>query len=302
MNFIQSPSYHGATLFSILLDRHSDVTCLGDTLPTRSFDQRCSCGEKVSACAFWREMHARLCLDRFSRFTELLPLIPLNGGFPAHDKIFSRLLRWFGPRMAMALWRAMEDERDEHIQAYLDFARFTREFFGTSVFIDGQKRIATPLALKAVKGKNCEIKILHLVRDPRGFFNSWKKYTQESAERAAHIWSDYHRRIESYFSTLPGFLYLRLRYEDLCLSQERSMQRVFAFLGVPYEDVARCARSPAAAHIIGNKMIRTFDGTITLDLSWRETVSQREQAALIEQTSPLFASYGYSATARDGLQ
>ena len=41
--FVLSPSYHGATLLSKLLNAHPEVTALGDTYPSNQFDQICGC-------------------------------------------------------------------------------------------------------------------------------------------------------------------------------------------------------------------------------------------------------------------
>jgi len=54
--FVLAPSFHGATLVSLILSNHKNIVALGDTLPTLSFDQGCGCGKLVSECNFWQSL------------------------------------------------------------------------------------------------------------------------------------------------------------------------------------------------------------------------------------------------------
>ena len=49
---ILCPSYHGATLLSLLLGNHTKVFSLGDTIPTEPFPIRCGCGAPFDRCEF----------------------------------------------------------------------------------------------------------------------------------------------------------------------------------------------------------------------------------------------------------
>lgn len=67
LNFVLYPSFHGVALLALLLNNHSKISCLGDTIPTRKFDQVCSCGKKVSVCEFWLSIRSRLNTDQYLR-------------------------------------------------------------------------------------------------------------------------------------------------------------------------------------------------------------------------------------------
>ena len=302
LNFVLCPSYHGATLLSLLLNLHPEISSLGDTFPTREFDQRCSCGEKVSQCRFWQEIYTRLSLDRFADCEELLSRIPRSKGWLPHDKLFDKILSLFGPRIAILAWRFFESSKDEHIQTYLQFRKLTCEILKTSVFVDGQKNIGKVLALKALLGKKQEMKIIHLIRDPRGFFCSYRKYYNADTRQGAGVWLKSHEHIEKYFSQGQGFSYLPVRYEDLCVSPSATLQRIFSSLGVASQDVCKKPVDLSNIHAVGNKMLRSFDGTIKLDLSWRQSVTKEEQDRILEITRLLFEKYAYSQVNENGIQ
>ena len=54
------PSYHGATLLSLILGNHSKVEALGDTVPTTAFNHQCGCGNYVAECDFWKGLATRI--------------------------------------------------------------------------------------------------------------------------------------------------------------------------------------------------------------------------------------------------
>ena len=76
-NFVFCPPYHGATLLACLLNNHTKVSSLGDTLPERGhLDYFCSCGAQIRNCQFWNELGRKTNAERFPREKKLLPLVP----------------------------------------------------------------------------------------------------------------------------------------------------------------------------------------------------------------------------------
>jgi hypothetical protein len=50
------PSFHGATLVSLILGNRSRVLSLGDTVATKPSDH-CGCGALVAECEFWQRVY-----------------------------------------------------------------------------------------------------------------------------------------------------------------------------------------------------------------------------------------------------
>ena len=50
------PSFHGATLLSLVIGNHSRMLSLGDTVATEP-GHHCGCGALVAECPFWRRVN-----------------------------------------------------------------------------------------------------------------------------------------------------------------------------------------------------------------------------------------------------
>lgn len=76
------PAFHGATLFSLLLNNHPRISTLSDTLPFREhLDYFCSCKRRINECEFWITLADELSAGRFVSDDYLLPMLPrLTGG------------------------------------------------------------------------------------------------------------------------------------------------------------------------------------------------------------------------------
>lgn len=290
--FTFCPSFHSATLLSILLHRHPEVACLGDTVPTRAFDQRCPCGEHVSTCAYWQAMRRDLNTDRFARCQSMLPLRPVvfNARWP---NIAVNLVAGGAARvLGRSVWRMVPGER-EFRESYEGFRAWVLERKGASVFVDGQKSLSKAFLLRTMMDRRVPFKAIHLVRDPRGFANSYFKYIGEDLRGASRMWRRQHRAIDGVCRWAMGADVLLVRYEDLATDTARQMHRIQAFLGVEPLDLARLPDDAGNFHLIGNKMLHQFDGHIRLDETWRDRFSADEQNEILRRTSPLSIRWGY---------
>ena len=84
-----------------------------------------------------------------------------------------------------------------------------------------------------------------------------------------------------------------MRYEDLCARPEDVTEEVFRFLGVEPERVLGPPRRPERHHLMGNRMLRSFDGSVRLDTSWR-ALADDELAATLRAAGSLARRYGYA--------
>jgi hypothetical protein len=87
--------------------------------------------------------------------------------------------------------------------------------------------------------------------------------------------------------------YLPLRYEDLCSDPETELARLFEFLQIGPESVVTAPRYAEKHHLIGNNMLRTFDGRIELDTRWRAEMSVAEQRTVLDCAGEFARRMGY---------
>lgn len=79
-------------------------------------------------------------------------------------------------------------------------------------------------------------RFIHLVRDGRDVFSSWRKYdpTKDLPAAAALDWTIKVRSVERFFAHLPQDLCHTVRYEDLVQDTECALRSICAFLGLDY--------------------------------------------------------------------
>ena len=293
--FVVCPSYHGATVLAFLLNNHPLLSCLGDTLPWADLSQSCSCGARVSDCEFWQEVHRRVGAERWRGEAQMLPLLPRVFAAPALNRPMARGLIGASLLFGSGARRLAPRAAAEFTGAYHDFYATIRDLHGTHHVVDGSKSVGKILALTCLTKGDQHAQVLHLVRDPRGYAASLRSRDTVPADIRAvgREWRRMHRSIELLFGHSRRFDYLRIRYEDLCLDSEATLARIFGFFGVQPVAAARPAQDPRKNHIIGNRMLKTFDGTLRLDQRWEQALSNDEQGAVLRGAGRLAAMYGY---------
>lgn len=297
---ILCPSFHGATLLSLLLSNHSRVLSLGDTLPALDHGIFCSCGESFENCDFWSEMSKALSYtcDRtlVPSHPNLLPvnLFPWSGQgrlAPAMRRMrlqltgYNSFLAGLASHAAIRLGVTMPGQRFKI--AYAEFLVVCARHHDFELFIDGYKCRNRYLSLKAsglpVAG------VIHVLRDPRAFVASFKR-VGEPVERMAATWDRDHRLIEKYTAAVHENV-IRIRYEDLCKEPEEVLARLQEFMGLESEEILR----PVAKnlHWMGNASLLEFTGEVWVNERWRQELDEAELATIREKNSKTAISFGY---------
>jgi hypothetical protein len=247
------PSFHGATLLSLVLGNHSRIFALGDTIPANP-NHHCGCGALVSECEFWRQVGPVAPRPRLLASTALNQAVVIASSVAAFR--LGKTIRF--------------EPFAQGVEHQLAVCQSFAAFAGRDIFIDGFKSVTRYSALKAggfpVRG------VLHLMRDPRSFAASSKRKHVRAVEAAAQ-WASLHRMIDR-VTRLMGERVFALRYEELCAAPEERLRRIEAWMGLEPEPLLH--PFPPGRHWVGNRSMRDFDGTIALRESWRETLSAAE--------------------------
>nr|MBA2783174.1 sulfotransferase domain-containing protein [Rubrobacteraceae bacterium] len=178
----------------------------------------------------------------------------------------------------------------------------------TGVIVDTSKEPAYGYALGMVPG--VDLRVLHLVRDPRAAAYSWakKKRQPDSAERefmhqksptqSAVLWDAWNAAIEALWRQMPA-KYLRLRYEDFIADPRRSFEEILKLTGE--EDaqlplVGERAVKLGISHTVSGNPNRFDTGTVELrqDRAWQKEMKPRDRALVTALTLPLLTRYRYS--------
>jgi hypothetical protein len=305
LTFVVCPSFHGATLLGLLLNNHSRISALGDTNPRRTYDQLCACGARVSVCPFWQEVVASLRTERFSELDTLLPLLPwpldhhpLEGSQvrisnnPLANRLVGRTVASAATYCVPLVWRIRPGLLNEYTRVWSDFYSLVRRLHGTGMVVDGMKEWRKVRVMAHALRQHSAVRVIHLVRDPRGFVASTLRHRPERGLReTAWRWADLHGRMGALASVVPT---MAVRYEDLADNPREVMAAIFAFLGEDDEDVLSAPKFPEKHHLMGNAMLFSFDGTVRVDERWRSALSGQEQRAVLGYVGAMAVKYGYA--------
>lgn len=280
--YVAGSGHSGSTLLALLLDSHPEIACVGETAVKPKIRRRgdtasaqCSCGDALSRCPFWQDVFARaralgehIDHDRWPndyRFEQPLAQRLLNrlGASPAGR----RQLAWAGRHLPVYRSRVARIG-----QANVVLMRAALDAQGARVFADTSKR--APRLVHLLEVPALALRILHLVRDVRGYAASAKRRGEPPLD-AARTWRRDQVTVRDIADAHPSVPYLRVVYEDLCRDPAATMSQVWRFCGVadmPPPEVV----DAAGHHVLGNAMRMGGAIRIRLDQSWKERLSVEE--------------------------
>ncbi|MGI8615363.1 MAG: sulfotransferase [Actinomycetota bacterium] len=272
--------YTGSTLLGMLLGNHPACASIGAaTGLTARVDLStylCSCGAKFTDCGFWGRVAQRTVelqqpvtvfeKDFWNTHVRVSNRRSLNGlavsslGSAPLDAVRDAVLGKVGP---------VAKKIAEAKLASWSLARAVLEETGKTMFVDTARDHQRHRYLAGMP--LLDVKVIHLVRDPRGNVASIMKHTKVGARKAARQWRHYNVEADRVRRRFPRSSWMLLRYEDLCQSPQVTLDRVAEFIGVEPVPIATLV-APSERHVIGNSMRLTELDEIHEDLSWQLTL------------------------------
>lgn len=297
----------GTTLVERVLGELPGVCPLGEVvhLWRRDLrdDERCGCGERFSACDFWRAVGQRA----FGgwHLVDLARVLALQSAVER-----TRHIPWLAaPRLAGPARRALVAEyADYYARVYSAAADVT----GARVIVDSSKHAALAYCLAAAK--ELDLRVAHVVRDARGVAYSWTKrvarpetdgaqeMTRYPPARAAMLWNAHNAAFGLLGSC--GVPVRRLRYEEFVADPRSALRQLASFAGLDvstadlsFVDAAAATLGPG--HSAAGNPMRFVTGAVPLrrDETWRTALPPRQRRLVGALTAPLLTAYGYRLSA-----
>ena len=286
--YIMSPSYSGSTLITTKLAEVADISTIGELKLSSlgALDQyRCGCGSLIKACAFWRELTARLS-DKGVDFSLDDPGTHFGRtSFENGKASVSYQDRVIQANVRNPLLEVVRNQLIRHVPGIqssfrslmlknLMFMNTVCEMQGTDFFLDGSK---DPLRLKYFLQQGWPVKVIYLTRDGRGTTNSIRKYERTSVAIAARHWQLKINEMLRVRSMIPKGQLYALKYEDYCTDPEGVTRDLAQFIGCDL--TAASTRGEKTLHILGNdNMRKNRDRPVRLDEKWKTELSASEQS------------------------
>lgn len=277
------------------------MTGLVNSTDPDSYD--CSCGSRIRNCAFWMSVSAEMARRHFSFDPGQFDTRFVLGASPLAHRLLGGALGN----------TALEDARDFALRAlpaqyqrlrYLiarnkALAASILAVSGKSVFLDASK--SSDAIRHFSRERDIDFRIVHLVRDVRGFVCSRRKNKGETdLRRIASRWTRANSTIERQLLRVPSSRWIRVRYEDVCIDPPGTLNRFFEFCGLAPMGEAEMA-IPRNHHIVGNRMRLGSIGTIQPDENWRTLLTADDQAQIAQIALKMHLRYGYKTMAKSDL-
>ncbi|MDQ6848379.1 MAG: sulfotransferase [Candidatus Dormibacteraeota bacterium] len=184
------------------------------------------------------------------------------------------------------------------------------EVTSSRVIVDSSKLPAYANLLAATPG--IDLRVVHLVRDPRGAAHSWasRKALTDGASRphmenlgpakSSMLWDVWNVAAGVLFDT-RSHSYLRLRYEDFVADPAAALARILAMAGT--DPAQTPTMMGGTIHLNSNHSVagnpdRLRNGIVHLraDTRWLTDMPRRDRRLVAVTTAPLLLRYGYPLT------
>ena len=262
-------------------------------------DEHCGCGELFSGCSFWQKVGEagfggwdKVDVGRFEQLqrrvdrTRFIPLLAAPALMPA------------------AFRRAL----DEYLSYYQRLYTAIGEITGCHTVVDSSKHASLAFCLAR---SQLSVRIVHVVRDPRGVAHSWTKRVSRDViagtymrtqvpARTALQWDTQNAGLDLLAST--GFPVLRVRYEDLVAAPQAALREIAAFAGLPASGLGFLGGDSSSqwadlgvAHTVSGNRMRFATGRIEIrrNDTWRPALAPRTRVRVSMLAIPWLARYGY---------
>ncbi len=295
LTYILGSGRSGSTILDATLGNHPSVVSVGElgnaVVSGWGSNQPCACGESVDDCEWWaavkEKWFAGLEGPTLEEYYQLQTKFERIRSIPKH----------FGAR----------DEAFVRYESYtVGLFEAIRDVSGASVVVDSSKGLGRAVALASTRG--LDVRIIHLVRDPRGVCNSMAKALKKNLGagvqddlsavpvwRTAFEWFVYN--LLCLLAVAKGSRGLTLRYEEFVASPVEVLRRLERELGESMEALVQKFRNDSSIsfchQMAGNRVRMTGNVLLKMDRSWAHQLSLRQRILIILLTSPLFFFLGY---------
>jgi hypothetical protein len=269
--------------------------------------ERCGCGQPFGDCPFWREVGA-------SAF----------GGWANVDVARVEALRQSidrSRRIPAVLGRRLRPGFAAQLEEYTSYYRRTydavADVSGAQVIVDSSKHPSLAFCLSAQA--DLDIRVVHVVRDPRAVAYSWTKTVNRpeattgvedlmhrySPAQTAMFWNSHNLALAALGRTSTPTL--TVRYEDFAAAPRDTLGAIVSWAGlgddVPLPISPEGVATLTSAHTVSGNPARFNSGQVVISAQNGEArtgLTSTQRRTVTSLTWPLLARYGYSARSDDG--
>ena len=300
--YIGGEGRSGTTLLDQVLGQLPDVAGVGELFLVWQHgivdNDRCGCGEPFDECPVWTEV-GKVAFGGWDTRA------PQAAGGLRHDLVRDR----FAPWLLSGRWHTRPADGAALVTTLQRLYEAIHTVTGASVIVDSSKFAGYAMALQRIPG--IDLRVVQLVRDPRGVAYSWTKVVAKPEATGGEVEMDRYSpattaarwvKTDALFRLLrrrTGTPVLTERYEDLIADPHATIERIAAFGGLDVDGalgfVDGATLDLAPTHTVAGNPSRFRTGTVPLrlDEAWREALPARDRRLVSAITAASRRSYGY---------
>jgi hypothetical protein len=283
---VLSTGRSGSTLLELALASHPDIATVGELqlLPhfMRDPSSTCSCGRSLATCPYWSTALGP---------GDVVPPDPFRETVDAGRVVRPR---WLTSVVTGRVGHRARARATDYARPTATVVETAAQQLGASYVVDASKDVYR-LHLLAAAG--IDLRVVLLVRDPRGFANSMlagSSRTTRRVMRYATRWLVQNLLFEcAARPMLRSGSALRIRYEDLAGDPDRTLQLLGRWLGADPTRFDVAGLHTHLHHAIGGNPMRDRREPIAVDDRWRTALSPSERRITWFVDGPLARRYGY---------
>jgi hypothetical protein len=299
--YVAGTGRSGSTLLARILDRADGVFAAGELryMWQRGLleDRLCGCGQPFSACEFWGEVLGRAFGGR--------------DGVDAHEVMAAQRTLTRLRHVPRLLAGRQPSAPDTYLGQLSRLYRAVGEVSGCELVVDSSKLPSYGYVLGAAP--DLDVRIVHLVRDPRGTAYSWTRGKAQtdrdgamqrmSVLKSSSLWLAWNATAPRLFRD-PARYYV-VRYEDLVAVPREVVDDILSFAGhtgdgAPF--VGERTVSLARSHTVAGNPNRLEAGPVELraDQTWTRALGRPQRALVTAVTTPLLGRFDYPLVVKQG--
>lgn len=298
--YIAGVGRSGSTVLDSVLGNHPLIQSVGELSRLASDawmqDFYCSCGKRSSECPFWVAVYETWSAS--------------NGKVSVEDFLETQNNIEQSRHWPFSVGRSWK--QTQNFQVYVEqttlVLKAIQKISNCSVIVDSSKSIERAFALSQIP--EIELRVIQLVRDPRGVVWSHKKkfakdlqsglprdIQSQPAWRAALYWCRMNLQADRLRNHLGPERTLLVRYEDFMLQTLPVLQRIGDFISVDLTDVQRVINDGKKLYfdhtIAGNRVRMKGMLELKFDEEWRQKLSPQDRRITEILSGWLMTRYGY---------
>ncbi len=285
--YVMGDARSGSTPLGIILGSHPEIECVGELFRWPQFRGHPKPGdEREEHRAFWEAVRnaylAQVGLPDYSQ------IAAVQGKFESYTNF---------PKVVLGLYSS--EDMMVYCRHVRELLQAVRSVSGAEVIVDTSKRMGRAWMLSRCLDE--PVRIIHLVRDPRGTLWSFMKRGIEQKAKSP-VRALLHYSVKNAMSSvvsliLPKESVLRVRYEDLVQSPKTELERLGEFVGLDFSQTVSELEEhqpiPVPFLLDGNRIRKRSTIQLTPDEEWKKGLAPAYRALALGITVPFSLAYGY---------